>query len=76
MQRENDYQTRVAVLESQFAEMKRQQEDMALDVKKVLSALSEAKGGWRVMMMIGGSAGLVGAFIGKWIGPIVTALPK
>ncbi len=38
---------------------------MGKDVKKILSTLSEAKGGWKMVMLLGGSAGVLGAFAGK-----------
>lgn len=76
MQRENDLGTRIAVLESQFENMESKQAEMASDVKEILAAISEAKGGWKVMLMIGGSAGMVGAFIGKWLATIIGVMPK
>lgn len=69
-------ESRLAVLESQFAEMQRQQHSMAADIKEILRTLSEAKGGWRMVMLLGGSAGVLGAFLGKWLGSIVAAMPK
>lgn len=73
---QNDHGSRLAVLESQFKEYQRQQLDMADDVKKILSTLSEAKGGWKVMMILGGSAGIIGAFIGKYLAILVGMVPK
>ncbi len=74
----DDWQTRerLAVLETQFDEMQRQHVDMASDVKKILAALNEAKGGWRVMLLLGGSAGVLGAFVGKWLAIVVNGMPK
>jgi len=31
----------------------------------IISTLSEAKGGWRMLMIVGGMAGVVGAFLTK-----------
>jgi len=67
---------RIAVLETELKAMKKQHEEMARDIKTILSTLSEAKGGWRVMMMVGGASGVLGAFISKWIGPVSSVLPK
>jgi len=67
---------RIAVLETELKSMKKQHEEMARDIKTILSTLSEAKGGWRVMMMVGGASGVLGAFISKWIGPVSSVLPK
>jgi len=61
---------RVAVLETELKAMKAQHAEMAADIKIILQTLSEARGGWRVMMLVGGASGVVGAFLSKWIGPI------
>lgn len=52
------------------AEIEALKADMAevkADVKQVLSTLSEAKGGWKTLMLVAGAAGSVGALIGKFI---------
>jgi len=67
---------RIAVLETELKAMKSQHDDMARDIKIILATLSEAKGGWRMLLLVGGSGGLVGAFIAKWITPISSVLPK
>ena len=69
-------ESRLAVLESQLREYERRQHTVEEKVDKILSIVSEAKGGWRVMVMLGGAAGVVGAFLGKWLATIVTAMPK
>lgn len=73
---QSDYGSRLAVLESQFKEYQRQQLEMAEDVKQILATLSEAKGGWKVMMILGGSAGMVGAYLGKWLAIFLNGFPK
>jgi hypothetical protein len=49
-------------------DMKRLIDDME-DIKKCIheiqSTLSEAKGGWRMLMLIGGASGALGAAIGQ-----------
>jgi len=67
---------RIAVLETELRAMKHQHEEMAKDIKVILQTLSEARGGWRVMMLVGGASGVLGAFITKWVGPIASVLPK
>lgn len=52
------------------AEIEALKADMAevkADVKQVLSTLSEARGGWKTLMLVAGAAGSVGALIGKFI---------
>jgi len=46
---------RIAVLETELKAMKRQHDDMARDIKIILATLSEAKGGWRMLLLVGGS---------------------
>lgn len=51
------------------AEIEALKADMAevkADVKQVLSTLSEAKGGWKTLMLVAGAAGSAGALIGKF----------
>lgn len=48
-------------LKLQVAEVKARQTHMDQKIDLVLAKLSEAKGGWRVMMMVGGAFTSVGA---------------
>ena len=73
---QNDYGSRISVLESRLSEYERRQHHVEEKVDRILSIVSEAKGGWRVMVILGGAAGVVGAFIGKWLATIVTVMPK
>ena len=73
---QNDYGSRLAVLESQLREYERRQRHVEEKVDQILSIVSEAKGGWRVMVMLGGAAGVVGAFLGKWLATVVAVMPK
>jgi len=69
-------------LATHAADIKHLQDDMDRlvsdieDIKKTLQAinstLSEAKGGWRVLMMLGGAGGLVGAIVTQ----VVHSLPS
>lgn len=63
----------LAVLETEMGHMKaaladvkfsNARQDAKLD--EVLKAMHEAKGGWRLLLMIGGAAGTAGGFI-TWI---------
>lgn len=42
-----------------------QMKAMQITLTDISATLSEAKGGWRVLMMVGGVSGAVGAFIVK-----------
>ena len=73
---QNDYGSRLSVLESQLREYERRQHKVEEKVDQILAIVSEAKGGWRVMVMLGGAAGVVGAFLGKWLATVVSVIPK
>ena len=56
----------VDALKLQVAEIKQRQANIDQKLDLVLDKLSEAKGGWRVMMWVGGAFASVGA-AGSWI---------
>mgnify|MGYP003396270109 CR=1 FL=1 len=56
---------RLAVLETQMISMMEQHKAMAENIERILKTLSEARGGWKVMMWIGGGGIAVGAFLGN-----------
>ena len=73
---DNKLRERIAVLETQLHEMARQHVAMASDIRIIRDTLAQATGGWKVMMLVGGSAGAIGAFLGKWLSTIMTGVPK
>lgn len=50
-----------AAMRSDMVKMEGQLLDMTNKLDQVLAALSEAKGGWKLMMAIGGAAGALAA---------------
>ena len=56
----------VGHLQSQLTEIKSRQATIDAKLDLVVSQLSEAKGGWRTLMMIGGAATTVGAAV-SWV---------
>lgn len=57
----------VSALQAQMTDFKARQAVTEAKIDQVLDKLSEAKGGWRVLMLLGGAAGSVGAGIGWFI---------
>lgn len=53
----------VASLQLQFGEFKTKQAQVDVKLDMVLERLSEARGGWKIMMMFGGAAGSLGAWV-------------
>lgn len=74
--KDHEQRERIAVLETQMEAMLSQHKDMARDIRIILNTLAEAKGGWRMMMLVGGAGGAIGAFLGKWISVMSTVMPK
>lgn len=65
----------VAVLKEQMrtlatslSEMKEVNRQQSEKLDKVLTQLSEAKGGWRTMLWMGGAAATLSGILGAWIG--------
>ena len=53
-------EARVSALEDDMAELK-------ADTKQILATLSEAKGGWKTLLLVAGAAGSAGALVGKFL---------
>jgi chromosome condensin MukBEF ATPase and DNA-binding subunit MukB len=49
--------------------------DMKSDLREIRDALNQAKGGWRVLMMVSGASGAIGAAIVKFL-PFLASLPR
>lgn len=63
-----DMQARLRALEKNAVEMR-------ADIKTILGVLSEAKGGWKAMLAVGGIAGAMGAGLMK-VSAYVNFMPK
>lgn len=57
---------RIAKLEVEFQHLSKTVDEMSLMLKEIKSTLSEAKGGWRTLMLLGGMVSAIGGFIG-WV---------
>lgn len=58
----------VASLQHQVTDIKTQLSGINTKQDVVINQLSEAKGGWKIMMMLGGGAGAMGAAIASFFG--------
>ena len=56
----------VALLQHQFNTLNKHVSALEIKMDEVLAKLSEAKGGWRTLMWLGGAAATVGSLI-TWI---------
>ena len=65
-------QTRMDTLERSVAELKTLVRETSQKVDGVASTLTEARGGWRALMLVGGASASLGA-VGTWL---LEHLPK
>jgi hypothetical protein len=52
-------------LEGEVIAMRREIDELRDDVKKLLAAVENARGGWRTLLMVGAAAGALGGLITK-----------
>lgn len=57
----------VAALVRSVEKMSKRLDETDKKVGDIKTTLSEARGGWRMLMLIGGAAGVIGGFIGKYL---------
>lgn len=67
-------EARVAVLENIVATQGRLLGEIAIDVRTTRDAVTEARGGWKTLMMLGGASAAFGAFAAKWIPTLFQAM--
>lgn len=63
-------------LKTELNEVKQQQTAMDEKLDLVLNKLSEAKGGWKLLMALGGAAATLGAAVAWAVGHNITVAPK
>lgn len=63
---------RIAVLEVQVENLQKTLDGMSYDVRTIRDTLTEAKGGWKTLLLVAGFAGSVGAILGKFAPFMVT----
>ncbi|MES2352068.1 MAG: hypothetical protein V4641_31250 [Pseudomonadota bacterium] len=59
-------ETEMGHMKAAFLDLKFTNDRQTQKIDLILSAMSEAKGGWKTLMMIGGAAGTAGGFI-TWV---------
>lgn len=66
------HETEIKHLQADMDKMVADMETIKTSLNQINQTLSEAKGGWRVLMMMGGAGGLLGAVITQvlhqWLG--------
>ena len=66
------HETEIKHLQADMDKLVQDMEDIKKTLNSINHTLAEAKGGWRVLMMLGGAGGVLGSavtyFIQEWIG--------
>lgn len=60
----------IGQLQADSARQGKDIDEMKVDLKEIKDILSQAKGGWKTLMLVAGISGSVGALVGKvfpWI---------
>ncbi len=52
-------------LEAEVESLRNEVAGLRADVRELLAIVSQAKGGWRTLVMVGSVAGAIGAFLAK-----------
>ena len=65
----------IAVLKTEVDYLKKNIEDMRTDLKEIKDTLSQAKGGWKTLMMVAGFSSALGGLLVKSL-PWLTGLPR
>lgn len=60
-------QTEMEYLKSGMADLKAINAQQSLKLDKIFSMMDEARGGWRLLVMLGGAAGTAGGLIGWFL---------
>ena len=50
--------------------------DLDKEVRNMNQTISEARGGWRILMLLGGSAAGIGAVLGTWLHSLIGMLER
>jgi hypothetical protein len=70
----NDVQRDLGRMEAQITTLISQGSALNVKVGAIDRTLSEAKGGWRILLLVGGVAGFIGGLIGKYL-PFLSVRP-
>jgi prefoldin subunit 5 len=66
------HETEIKHLQADMDKLVSDMEDIKKTLSSINSTLAEARGGWKVLMMLGGAGGVLGSsvtyFIQQWLG--------
>ena len=66
------HETEIKHLQADMDKLVQDMDDIKKTLNKINNTLAEAKGGWKVLMMLGGAGGVLGSavtyFIQQWLG--------
>ncbi len=67
MNTDSDVQRNLGQHDAQLDDLDRRVERIENKLDEIITSIHEAKGGWKTLMLIGGAAGAMGAFLGKFL---------
>lgn len=62
---DHDMHRDIGRLETKVEQLEKNQEQMIEDLKELKAILSEARGGWKALMLVAGISGTIGALLTK-----------
>jgi hypothetical protein len=71
----SDEAVHIAVLKTEVEYLKAHIEDMRTDLKEIKTTLSEARGGWKTLLLVAGVSSAVGGLLAKFM-PWFAIAPK
>ena len=70
-----DERDRLVRLEERHEGLAEDMVELKRDVKSILATLSEARGGWKTLVLVAGAAGAAGAFVAKFTSVLAVIKP-
>jgi hypothetical protein len=68
-------EVQIAILKTEVDYLKKNIDEMRTDVRDIKEVLSQARGGWKTLMLVAGISSTIGALTVKLV-PWIGALPK
>lgn len=68
-------EVQIAVLKTELEYVRKDMDEIKSDLKAVRETLTQAKGGWKTLMLVAGVASALGALLSKVV-PFLSAFPR
>lgn len=71
----NQPEVEIAVLKTELEYVRKELDEVRSDLKVIREVLSQAKGGWKTLMLVAGISSTIGALLAK-VAPWFTLAPR